>query len=84
MKLQQEEHEKKMQALYSETKDKCEVLRMKTQKECEDMVADAENQVQDRWATLELKWDTFCTAHDDMKKVLKLLKKEDESKVDVE
>ena len=84
MKRQQAEHERKMQELYTETKDKCEALKLKTQKECEDMVMDAENQVQDRWSTLELKWDTFCTAHDDMKNVLKLLKKEDLSGMKIE
>ena len=76
MRQQREEHERQMQLLYNDTKDKCDAQKMKTQKECEDMVREAESQVQDRWSTLELKWEIFCNARDDMKDMLKLLKKE--------
>ena len=82
MKQQQVEHEKRMDELFEETKEKCEALRMKTQKECEDMIQDAENQVQDRWSTLELKWETFCEARKDMKSVLELIKGDELPKID--
>ena len=84
MKQQQAEHEKKMQELYNETKEKCDALQMKTERECAEKIADAERQVEDRWSTLELKWDTFCTARDDMKEMLKLLKNDSLSKEDLE
>ena len=82
MEKQQADHERKMAELFEETKQKCDALKMKTQKECEEMIEDAENQVQDRWSTLELKWETFCEARKGMKDVLELLRGDDLPKID--
>jgi len=77
MQEQQAAYNKKMQAMYLETENKCKSLKTKTEQECAKMIAEAESQVQEKWNMLEERWSTFCSAQEGMMDILKFLRKEE-------
>lgn len=65
-----EESRRAAEQLQEETEKRCQEMERQTKKRCAQMLADAEQQVQERWKMLHQKLDEFFESRDSLKELL--------------
>lgn len=65
--------EEECAALKEKTEAECASLKQTTEADCAKLIEDTNQQVEEKWKSLSTRWQSLCTARDDMLEVLEVL-----------